>query len=131
MVCSIYVLCSIVVVVGREHTHSTTSNLYQYHLNTMEKFNVIYCSLFNEYGSKFGETRVSFPTVEITVEELTQRLPSGELKNDLINRSEYCPLRYEEVEPQDWGYGSQDLWSQERSASATSLEDALEMYYAE
>jgi len=32
--CCIY--CSIVVGVGRKHTHSTTSNVYQYHLSTME-----------------------------------------------------------------------------------------------
>lgn len=94
------------------------------------KVNVIYCSLVNEYGSMFGETRISFPTTEIVVEELIQRLPWGELKNKLSEKSEYCPLKYEEVEPQDWGYGSQDLWHQERSATAKSLEDALEMYYA-
>lgn len=97
----------------------------------MEKFNVIYVPLVNQYGSVFGETRITFPTTEIVVEELTSRLPWGELRTKLSEKSDYCPLKYEETEPENWGYGSQDLWSQERSASATSLEHALEMYYAD
>lgn len=92
------------------------------------KVNVLYAPLLNQEGSNYGETRISFPATEIVVEEVARKLPESNLKEQLLKGSEYCRLKYEETEPASWGE-SQDLWSQERSATAESLEQALEWYF--
>ena len=93
--------------------------------------NTLYAPLLNQDGSNFGETRISFPATEIAdVEKFASKLPESNLKDQLLAGSEYCRLKFEETEPATWGE-SQDLWSQERSATANSLAHAIEWYFAE
>ena len=90
--------------------------------------------MLNEYGSNYGTLRISFPATEIVAEEIAARIPSSNLRDELL-KGEFKRLRFREKNafgeiPDDWGK-SQDLWNQEHSATAESLDQAIDRYFTE